>query len=135
MSWMEGCILEALLSGGGPSVLLCPLLSPCVFLVRLQRRSLLFQVWNKQSDNLTHQGCRGGLAPQPCHYVCVTSLACACKTHLEICKGDLCFFLCLYHSLFSYSVADAVSLVLLTSIRLPIPSHKAIWNYNPMPHS
>lgn len=45
--------------------------------------------------------------------------------------GDFCFFLCLYHILFSYSAADTVSLVLLTSIWLPIPSHKARWNYNP----
>lgn len=72
--------------------------------------------------------------PWACHYVCVTSLACTCRTHLEICKEDLCLFFFLYHSLFSYSVANTVYLVLLTSIWLPIPSHKARWNYNPRLH-
>lgn len=33
-------------------------------------------------------------------YICVTFLTCARKTPMKICKGNFCFFLCLYHSLF-----------------------------------
>lgn len=107
-SWMKDFILEALLSQDGRCtktvVLLCALLSPCTLLVRLGRRALLFQVWNEHGDNLTHQLCQQGLAPQPCPYVCVTSLACACKTHLEIWGGGGFLFLSLSlsHPLFLF---------------------------------
>ena len=36
-------------------------------------------------------------------YICVTFLACTHNPPVKICKGNFCFFLCLYHSLFFYS--------------------------------
>ena len=146
-SRMKDCILEALLSYDGrcsnTSVLQRALLSPSTFLVRLRRRALLFQMWNKHNDNLTHQVCQWGLAPQPCLHVCVTSFACICMQDSlgNLQRGFLFLSLSLSLTketnsfLFSYSAADAVSLVLLTSIWLPVPSHKARWNYNPTLHS
>ena len=56
------------------------------------------------------------------------------ETHMEICKG-ICVSLSVFITAsFAFPAADTISLVLLTSIWLPIPSHKARWNYNPTPY-
>lgn len=146
-SWMKDFILEALLSQDGrcanTSVLLCALLQPPN--TPPTRSHQVLSWW----------GPRGGLYPPRCetstritsHIRCasedqphsrvsmsVMSLACAARLTWKSARGISVSF-CLYHSLVSYSAADAVSLVLLTSIWRPIPSHEARWNYNPTLHS
>ena len=63
------------------------------------------------------------------------SLPAPAKPTWKSARGIYVSFSVLITASFPVPTADTVSLVLLTSIWLPIPSHKARWNYNPTLHS
>lgn len=138
---LRGCFCHVIGRCLNTSVLLtspavCPAL-PLFPWVRRQRRPLLLQVWNKHDDNLTRSVHQWVLASQSCYCLRLCHFPCLRRQnpHGNL-QGEFTFLsLSWSQPLFLIPTADTVSLVLLTSIWLPIPSHKARWNYNPTLHS